>query len=140
MLLDKDKFGTMENLLRENGTLEKYGKMHGEIIGRMMITLTEIPEELDIQIEDGRSVYAFACSFDFYDTSLGIALYTDTLTVASPLWCTPQSAEAETPNEEWTEFFIITLAENIDERGKLGIPMYTFLYNVGDFTVTPYFA
>lgn len=45
MLAAKEMFFKIENLLREQGVLEKFEEENGEITGHMMITMTEIPPE-----------------------------------------------------------------------------------------------
>lgn len=44
---------------------------------------------------------------------------------------------SEEPEREWIEFFIQTLVKNIQPDGSFGVPMYTFICDVGDFTVVP---
>ena len=46
MLVDKEKFYFVENTLVKNGTIDRFESDNGKITGRMMITLTEIPEEI----------------------------------------------------------------------------------------------
>lgn len=50
----------------------------------MMITLTDVPENIEI-VKNTKSAYAFECSFDFYDVSLGIVLDVTELEVISPI-------------------------------------------------------
>lgn len=45
MLAAKEMFFKIENILREQGVLEKFEEENGEITGHMMITMTEIPPE-----------------------------------------------------------------------------------------------
>ena len=78
MLADKEMFFKVENVLREQGILEKFEEENGEITGHMMITMTEIPPELGIdKISD--SIRALCASFDFYDMMIGIAFDIDTM-------------------------------------------------------------
>lgn len=135
MLRDPEMFDVVENILTENGTIDNFEKENGKIKGRMMITLTEIPEELGIQ--GGEGIHAFDCSFDFYEASIGLAINTATRELAGGLWVTPQVEGADAPDETWVEFFIKTLVENIDEDGSFGVPMYTFTTDEADFTVVP---
>ena len=48
MLAAKEMFFKIENILREQGVLEKFEEENGKITGHMMITMTEIPPELGI--------------------------------------------------------------------------------------------
>ena len=45
MLAAKEMFFKIENILREQGVIEKFEEENGEITGHMMITMTEIPPE-----------------------------------------------------------------------------------------------
>jgi hypothetical protein len=138
MLFDKELFDVVEESCIKNGVISDFEKTNGKIKGRMMITLIDIPEELGITIEDQENPpLAFGASFDFYDCSLGIALYPKTMKFVSGVWVTPQVEDAEPPAKEWIKFFIKTLAESIDEDGSFGYPMYTFISDTGDFTCIP---
>ena len=78
MLADKEMFFKIENILREQGVLEKFEEDNGKITGHMMITMTEIPPELGIdKVSD--NMRAFCASFDFYDMIIGIAFDLNTM-------------------------------------------------------------
>ncbi|MCD8161629.1 MAG: hypothetical protein LUE61_10810 [Clostridiales bacterium] len=70
MLADAEQFDVVERMLRENGSIEKFEKESGKILGRMMITRGEVPDDLDIVVPAGSHV--FIGTFDFYDCSLGL--------------------------------------------------------------------
>ena len=137
MLANEEQFALVEKMLTDNGTIDKFERESGKIKGRMMITVVDIPEELDIKSENKNMLFGFDCSFDFYDCSIGIALHTDTKEVAGGLWITPQVEDAEPPAREWIEFFIKTLMQSIAEDGSFGCPIYSFLTNEGDLTIVP---
>ena len=136
MLINQELFNTVEQALLKNGTIADFENENGKITGRMMITLTDIPEDIKID-KKNNSIYAFVCSFDFYDASIGVVLDVKELKVLSPLWVTEQVENAEQPDQVWIEFFLTTLAENISDDGSFGVPMYTFLNDNSDFTVVP---
>ena len=119
-----------------NILISEFEKGNGKITGRMMITLAKIPENIKID-ENNKSIYAFECSFDFYDVSIGVVLDTKELKALSPIWATEQVPNAEHPDSMWIDFFLKTLAENISDDGSFGVPIYTFLNDSSDFTVTP---
>ena len=137
MLRDEKSFEIVEKILIENGSMAQFEKEYGEIKGRMMITLVDIPENLEIQLTDDKMPYAFEASFDFYDTSIGLALYTDTKQVASGIWITPQTDNAEMPSEEWVNFFLEKLMSAINDDGSFGIPIYSFINDTCDMTIVP---
>lgn len=112
MLIDQKMFEQLENDLTAKGIIDRFEQEQGKIRGRMMITRTDIPDELTICIDQDRRCMAFEASFDFYDVSVGIALYMDTGKPASGIWFTPHSANNEPPANEWIEFFIRTLLES----------------------------
>lgn len=137
MLADREQFAVVEKALTDNGVLEKFEQENGKIRGRMMITVVDIPEQINNAAKRTKSLVGFDCSFDFYDSSIGIALYTDTKEAVGDLWITPQMKGAEPPSREWVEFFIKTLIEHIEEDGSFGCPMYSFLTDESDLTVVP---
>ena len=136
MLIDNNIFKIVEQLLLKNGTIEDFENENGKIIGRMMITLTDIPENIEID-KNKKSIYAFECSFDFYDVSIGVVLDTKELKVLSPIWTTEQVPNAVQPDSLWIDFFLKTLAENISDEGSFGVPIYTFLNDNSNFSVVP---
>ena len=107
MLINQELFDTVEQALSKNGTIDDFENENGKITGRMMITLTDIPEDIEIE-KNKKSIYAFACSFDFYDVSIGIVLDTKELKVLSPIWATEQIPNAEQPDRVWIDFFLKT--------------------------------
>lgn len=135
MLVDKELFLEVEDILREQGILERFEEENGEITGHMMITMVEIPPELDINLTSN-GVRAFCASFDFYDMMIGVAFDLNTMELIPRMWFTPQMDDAVEPSSEWIEFFIKTLCENISEEG-FGIPIYSFVNDHSDFTVVP---
>ena len=120
MLVNTKQFAVVEKALTDNGALERFEK-----------------EEIPVTVKGKKSPVGFDCSFDFYDSSIGLALYTDTKEAASGFWVTQQVQGAEQPSQEWIEFFIKTLIENIEEDGSFGYPMYSFLTDESDLTVVP---
>ena len=137
MLVDQKMFDTVEAMLRENGSIERFENECGEIKGRMMITMTDIPEGIDVEEHDGKTPVAFEASFDFYDSTVGLAIYTADRKLATGLWVTPQEDGAEAPAEDWVEFFIKTLVTHIAEDGSFGVPIYSFVNDTCDMTVVP---
>lgn len=136
MLIDEELFNNIEKILLEKGTISDFEKGNGKITGRMMITLTDIPEDIEID-KNKKSIYAFECSFDFYDVSIGVVLDTKELKALSPIWATEQVPNAEQPDSMWIDFFLKTLVENILDDGSFGVPIYTFLNNNSDYSVVP---
>lgn len=137
MLEDSKLFQTVEKILNERGVIQRFENENGKIIGRMMITLGEVPENLkaEICIDDGD--FTFIGTFDFYDSEIGLVMNTKTRKLKSGLWINEQKAGAEPPSEDWCHFFIETLVKSIHEDGTFGYPLYTFCSSTGDFTVVP---
>ena len=137
MLADKEMFDSLEDYLIRSGKLGKFESENGKIKGRMMITLAEVPDGMDVKYVDGKTPLAFEASFDFYDVKLGIAMYPDTKQPATGIWIIPQKENAKQPSREWIEFFIEKLAESIEDDGSYGVPMYSFINDSCDMTVIP---
>ena len=136
MLIDKDKFEIVEQMLIEQGRIEAFEQENGAILGRMMITIDTMPEELSEEVEIKDDLTVFTASFDFYDMTVSAAVYTQSKEVAK-MWLTPQADDAEQPAREWISFFIEKLFMGIDDEGGYGIPMCSFVTDTTDMTVVP---
>ncbi len=137
MLADPEMFERVESYLRENGQIERFEQENGKIKGRMMITLAEIPEGIEVTPNGDAVPQAFEASFDFYDAVIGIAMYTAERKAATGVWVTPQKEGAEHPSMDWIKFFIKTLIEHIGFDGTSGYPIYSFVNDTCDMTIVP---
>ena len=136
MLIDKDKFEIVEQMLIEQGRIEAFEQENGAILGRIMITTDTMPEELAEEVEIKDDLTVFTASFDFYDMTVSAAVYTQSKEVAK-IWLTPQADDAEQPAREWISFFIEKLFMGIDDEGGYGIPMCSFVTDTSDMTIVP---
>ena len=136
MLIDKDKFEIVEQMLIEQGRIEAFEQENGAILGRMMITIDTMPEELAEEVEIKDDLTVFTASFDFYDMTVSAAVYTQSKEVAK-MWLTPQADDAEQPEREWISFFIEKLFMGIDDEGGYGIPMCSFVTDTSYMTIVP---
>lgn len=137
MLKDQALFDIVEEALRKNGSIARFEEESGPIKGRMMITITDIPEGIEVTEKRGVAPVAFEASFDFYNPTIGLAMYTEDRKLATGLWVTPQEEDAEAPARDWIEFFIKTLVSGISEDGSYGVPIYSFVNDTADLTVVP---
>ena len=137
MLADQEKFDSLESLLKENGTIKRFKKECGKIKGRMMITQTDVPADIEVKPHGDAIPFAFEASFDFYDSTAGLAIYTADRQLATGIWVTPQKDGAEPPAKEWIEFFINTLVSHLGEDGSFSIPIYSFVTDTSDMTIVP---
>lgn len=136
MLIDQAKFEIVEKTLIEQGKIDAFEKENGAILGRMMITADDLPEELIEELEKKDDLIVFTASFDFYDMTVSAAVYTKSKEIAK-MWITPQDDDAEQPAREWISFFIEKLFKGINDEGGYGIPMCSFVTNTSDMTVVP---
>ena len=143
MLIDFEKFNELEEILREKGELEKFERESGKILGRVMITIGEVPEELKCEVlkdYNEKDVYVFNCSFDFYNSYLGLVLEKQTLKPVSSIWITEQIKGSDVPSQEWVEFFVRILVEYvIENEGGFGIPLYIFVNDESELVIDPTF-
>lgn len=135
MITDVEAFQVVEKTLRDNGELQEFEKESGEVLGRMMITLGEVPPDLEIEVPEGSCV--FIGSFDFYDSVIGIVINPATKQAASGIWITPQVEGAEPPAEDWIEFFVKTLVGSFADDGSYGYPIFSFVNDTADMTIVP---
>ena len=63
MLKNPELFRNVETGLRSTGTIPAFEEAHGKILGRAMITLTEIPDSIPIASPDRENLTAFAAAF-----------------------------------------------------------------------------
>ena len=132
MLKNPELFKNVETGLRSMGTIKAFEDEHGKIIGRAMITLTDIPESIEVKRPDRENLTAFEITFDFCNVALGMKK-----TLESNVWGRYQAPNAQRPSDEWVKFFIRTLFENLAPDGTCGIPMYSFVNDTADFTAVP---
>lgn len=137
MLKNPELFRNVETGLKTMGTIQAFEDAHGKILGRAMITLTDIPESIEIGRTDREKLSAFEMTFDFCNVALGVAVDPKRKTLESSVWGRYQAPGAQPPSEEWVKFFIRTLFENIGDDGAFGIPMYCFVNDTADFTAVP---
>lgn len=137
MLIDKEMFDVVETMLIQQGKIAAFEAENGKVLGRMMITRAAVPEGIEIRTASGKTPQAFEASFDFYDSTVGLALFTDTKEAASGIWVTPQKDGADPPANDWIEFFVEKLMESIEEDGSYGIPIYSFVNDTCDMTIIP---
>ena len=137
MLTNPEQFKNVEDGLRAMGAIGKFESENGLILGRMMVTTTDIPDSIPVKREDREKLVAFEASFDFCNVALGVVTDPVKKTLESSVWGRYQTPGAERPSEEWVKFFIQTLVEHIGEDGSYGVPMYSFVNNTSDFTAVP---
>lgn len=137
MLSNAEEFKAVEDALRGMGTLQAFEDQNGPILGRVMITLTDIPESVSVSRTDRENLTAFEATFDFCNVALGIVVDTKIKSMESSIWGKFQTPGAEKPSEEWIRFFIQTLFDHINDDGSFGIPMFCFVNDTADFTAVP---
>lgn len=141
MLIDPSSFKRLEESLIEQGKIEKFEKESGKILGRVMITIGSIHDDIKEDVlrdNEEDDLIIFNCSFDFYNSTLGIALYRKDLKLASRIWITEQEEGAEKPSQDWIEFFIRILVEYVIESNDgFGYPIYAFVNNESEMVIVP---
>ena len=137
MLSNPEMFQAVEDGLRAMGTIQSFEDENGPILGRIMITTTEIPEGVPVKRADTENLTAFEASFDFCNVALGVVVDTKKKTLESSVWGRYQVPGAQRPSDDWVKFLIRTLFEQIRDDGSYGIPMYSFVNDTADFTAVP---
>ena len=137
MLNNPEQFKAVEAGLAAMGTIKAFEDENGPILGRVMITTTEIPDSVPIQRTDRDNLTAFEATFDFCNVALGVVADTKKKTLESSVWGRYQAPSAQRPSDDWVKFFIRTLFEHIGDDGSYGIPMYSFVNDTADFTAVP---
>ena len=138
MLANLKAFQDMERMLTEDGTIAQFEQENGPITGRMMIDLGQVPSTLADQVDlSGDSVVVFRGSFDFYQTTVGVALDVKTKKPVSGIWEEEQKLAAYQVPEEWVRYFLAVLLQGIDEEGRFGVPIFCFVNDTASFEVYP---
>ena len=137
MLSNPEMFQAVEDGLRAMGTIQSFEDENGPILGRIMITTTEIPEGVPVKRADTENLTAFEASFDFCNVALGVVVDTKKKNLESSVWGRYQVPGAQRPSDDWVKFLIRTLFEQIRDDGSYGIPMYSFVNDTADFTAVP---
>lgn len=107
MLEDKDWFESIESESGVQEVIKKFERENGKVLGRMMINIGELPENIEFDFDKSRDYQVFIGTFDFYDVAIGIAVFVDNpkIEVASGTWLTFQKEGADLPDEAWVKFF-----------------------------------
>lgn len=141
MLIDAIRFNELEDILREKGKLEKFEREYGEILGRVMITLGEVPEDIKNEVlknYNEENIYVFNCSFDFYDSYLGIALEKQSLKPVSGIRITEQLDGSEAPAGDWIDFFVrILVIYVVENNDGFKVPLYIFVNDDSEMVIEP---
>jgi hypothetical protein len=137
MLSNPEMFQKVEDGLREMGTIQAFEEENGPILGRVMITETDIPDGVKVERTDRENLTAFEASFDFCNVALGVVVDTKKKTLESSVWGRYQVPGAMRPSDDWVKFLIRTLFEHIADDGSYGVPMYAFVNDNADFTAVP---
>lgn len=138
MLSNLKAFQDVERMLVEDGTIAAFEEENGPITGRMLIDEGQVPSTLADQVDlSGESVRVFRGSFDFYNSTVGIALDVKTKKPVSGVWEEEQKLAAYQVPEEWIRYFLAVLLEGIDEDGSYGLPIFCFVNDNASFEVYP---
>ena len=137
MLSDPELFRQVEEIIRTRDAFGEWERENGAVKGRMMIDAAELPDGVEILEQRDDEITAFEASFDYYDVTLGIGIYTRTNEAATRVWYVKQTPEAEMPDQAWVEFFLEKLSGAIRDDGSFGCPIYSLVNDTADITIIP---
>ena len=138
MLTNLKAFQEVEQTLIDDGTIAAFEAENGPITGRMLIDLGTVPSTLADKVDlSGESVHVFRGSFDFYQTTVGIALDVKTKKPVSGVWEEEQKLAAYQVPEEWVRYFLAVLMQGIGDEGRFGVPIFCFVNDSASFEVYP---
>ena len=126
MLKNKEDFDRVEKELTEEGTIKEFTDLNGKIEGRMMISVGEPPEDLELDLPPDVEPLIYIGSFDFMNAEIGIAMNKETFMPESGVWITPQEDDAVIPSDEWLDLFIEILVENQKRNGEIPKTIFVF--------------
>ena len=139
MLINQELFYKVEQLVKEKGSIERFEEENGKITGRMMITICDIPDGVEVSKNpETKYIQAFCASFDFTDIMIGVAIDLESKTPVTGAWVVNDiEVDKNIVDEELVYFFLDTLIKYIEDDGSYGAPMYTFLNDNGSMTLVP---
>ncbi|MBR2790610.1 MAG: hypothetical protein IKD70_08400 [Eggerthellaceae bacterium] len=137
MLTNLKAFQEVEQMLVENGTIAAFEAENGPITGRMLIELGQVPSTLADQVDLSGDVVVFRGSFDFYNSTVGVAMDVKTKKAKSGVWEEEQKLGAYQVPEEWVRYFLAVLLEGIGDDGSYGVPIFCFVNEDASFEVYP---
>lgn len=141
MLKDEKKFDQLGQKLFMKGELQDFEKKNGPIKGRMMVTEGKIPPEMLVKLQpelmkDPKWIVVEG-SFDFNNYMIGMVVGLNPIKPLTNGWLIPQLAHPGLqPAKEWQEFFMEKVMEHIDDKGKIDLPLYTWISDKNDLTKT----
>lgn len=141
MLKDEKKFDQLGQKLFMKGELQDFEKKNGPIKGRMMVTEGKILPEMLVKLQpelmkDPKWIVVEG-SFDFNNYMIGMVVGLNPIKPLTNGWLIPQLAHPGLqPAKEWQEFFMEKVMENIDDKGKIDLPLYTWISDKNDLTKT----
>ena len=98
MLSNPEMFKTVEDGLNNMGVIKDFEDKNGPILGRVMITTTDIPDGVNVKREDRENLTAFEASFDFCNVALGVVVDAKKKTLESSVWGRYQVPGAARPS------------------------------------------
>lgn len=141
MLKDEKKFDELGQKLFMKGVLQHFEQKHGPIKGRMMVTEGKIPPEMLVKLQPelmkNSKWVVVEGSFDFCNYTIGMVVGLNPIRPISEGWLTPQlNHPGVKPTKNWQEFFMERVMENIDDNGKIDLPLYSWISDKSDLTLT----
>ena len=136
MLTDAKQFAEVEEMLRENGTIAAFEAEHGEITGRMFIDYGPVPSTLTDSVTIDENTAIFRGSFDFCNSTVGVAMDLATGKPKTDVWVEEQKLGAYRPNRHWVEYFLAVLADGYAD-GAFAVPVFAFVNDSAGFEIYP---
>lgn len=141
MLIDERKFDKLGQKLFMDGVLQAFEKANGPIKGRMMVTEGKIPPEmltrLQPELMKNPRWMVVEGSFDFSNYTIGMVVGLNPVHPIANGWLTPQlNHPGIKPDQHWQEFFMEKVMDAIDDKGKIDLPLYTWISDHNDLTKT----
>ena len=137
MLTNLKAFQEVEQMLVENGTIAAFEAENGPITGRMLIELGEVPSTLADQVDLSDGAVVFRGSFDFFNSTVGVAMDVKTKKPKTGVWEEEQKLGAYQVPAEYVRYFLAVLLEGIGEDGSYGVPICCFMNDDASFEVYP---
>ena len=131
MLKDEKKFDELGQKLFMKGVLQNFEQKHGPIKGRMMVTEGKIPPEMLVKLQPE------LMKNPKWIVVEGMVVGLNPVRPISEGWLTPQlNHPGVKPTKNWQEFFMEKVMEKMDDNGKIDLPLYSWISDKSDLTLT----
>ena len=136
MLANKEFFDSIEKVLRDNGTIDKFEKEHGRITRRVLITTQKISEDEKLMYGNNGYLRSYNITFEPGRSSVYVIIDTKAKELYTNPMAVGEKDKIDPPAKPVIEHAIKIILDNIDDTDKIeDAPLCAFLNDSSDIVV-----